>query len=112
MVIIFLLGANLTITYCLKFGAILKSWPKVRVCLLSNSFWVISSKIDFFGVVLVYLINLVAHVFLIKSINSVAPIDPITLVDLEKSIKSIGQIDMENYFLISKLKFLVKLFLT
>jgi hypothetical protein len=67
---------------------------------------VIFSKIDFFGVVLVYSINLVTHVFLIKSINPVAPIDPIT--DLEKSIKSIGLIDMENYFLISKLKFLVR----
>ncbi len=31
------LGLNLVATYCIKFEAILKSWPKVNVCLLSNN---------------------------------------------------------------------------
>jgi hypothetical protein len=33
----FLLRANLVTTYCFKSKMILKSWPKVRVCLFSNN---------------------------------------------------------------------------
>jgi len=49
MVIVFFLEASLATIYCFKSGSIFKSWPKVRVCLFSNSFWVISSKFDFLG---------------------------------------------------------------
>jgi hypothetical protein len=49
----------------LKFKAILKSWPNVKVCLLSNSSWLISSKTKNVLVVLV---------------GSVALVVPITLV--------------------------------
>ncbi len=44
MVIFFLPRVILATTYCFKFGTILKSWPNVRVCLLSNNCWLISSK--------------------------------------------------------------------
>jgi hypothetical protein len=96
MVIIFLPRTSLVVTYYLKFGAILKSWPKIRVCLLSNNCWVISSKIKIFLVVLVFSINLVVLIFLVKPIKPIAPIDSITLIDPVKLIKSIGLIDTKN----------------
>jgi hypothetical protein len=80
-------------TYCLKFGAILKSWPKIKVCLLSNSCWVISSETNFFLVVSIFSINLVTLIFLVKPIKPIAPIDSITLINQVKLIKSIGLID-------------------
>ncbi len=79
---------SLTTTYYFKFRVILKSWPKVlKVCLLSNSCWVISSKIEKLPIILVILITMV---------------DP---------IKSIGLIVLVNWFLVSKLKFLMWLVL-
>jgi len=45
-VIVLLLRASLTPTYCFKFEVVLKTWPKVKVCLFSNSCCVISSKIE------------------------------------------------------------------
>jgi hypothetical protein len=37
VVLFFSLGASLVATYCFKSRVILKSWPKVRVYLLSNN---------------------------------------------------------------------------
>ncbi len=96
MVIFFLLRASLVGTYCLKLGAVLKSWPKVKVCLLPNSCWVISSKTNFFFVVIIFSINLVTLIFLVKLIKPIAPIGSITSVNLVKLIKSIGLIDTKN----------------
>ncbi len=84
---ILLLGARLVITYCLKSKAILKSSPKIRVYLVSNSCWVLSSKTKIFLVGLIFPINLMVLVFLVDLIDLVAPIDPI------KPIKLIGLVD-------------------
>jgi hypothetical protein len=65
----------LVVTYCLKSKVILKSWPKVRIILLSNNCYLISSKIKEFFIGLVFLIKLVMPVFL------VGPTEPITLID-------------------------------
>ncbi len=46
--IYFLLGARLATTYYFKSGTVLKNCPKVKVCVLSNNWWVIFSKIEMF----------------------------------------------------------------
>ncbi len=75
VVTILLPRENLVVTYCLKSKVILKSWPKVRIILLSNNCYLISSKIKEFFIGLVFLIKLVMPVFL------VGPTEPITLID-------------------------------
>ncbi len=88
--IFFLPRASLATTYCLKSGAILKSWPKVRVYLLSNSCWVISSKIEKLQVILITL------VFLIDSIESVKLVGLIHLIELVKPKGLIDPIGLVN----------------
>ncbi len=75
VVTILLLGVNLATTYCFKSGVILKSWPKVNVCLLSNSYRVMSSKIEEFLVRQVLLVNPVMLVILITPVDLVAQVD-------------------------------------
>jgi hypothetical protein len=91
---ILLLGASLATTYCFKFGTFLKSWPKAKVCLLSNSYWVISSKTKEFLVGPIFSINMVVPVFLIKPKILVDQIDPITSVDLVEHIGPIASVDL------------------
>jgi hypothetical protein len=86
--------ANLVATYCLKSRTILKSWPKIRVYLLSNNYWVIFSKTKEFSVGPIFLVSLVTQVFPIE------PIDPIAPIDL---------VDSKNRFLVSKSNFLLDL---
>jgi hypothetical protein len=38
VVIVLIPRVNLATTYCFKSRVILKSWPKVKVCLLSNNY--------------------------------------------------------------------------
>jgi hypothetical protein len=104
-IIYFLPCASLATTYCLKFGAILKSWPKVRVCLLSNSCWVISSKIEKLQVILI------TPVFLIDSIKGVKLVGPIHLIELVKPKGLIDPVGLVNWFLLFEPKFLVRLVL-
>ncbi len=107
--IFFLPRVSLAATHCLKPETILKSWPKVKVCLLSNSFWVISSKIEKLPIILValiFLIDMVELVNLITLVNSVELVKLVGLVDLIELVKLIGLI---NWFFIFEPKFLVRL---
>jgi hypothetical protein len=54
--------ASLATTCCLKFGAFLKNWPKIKVCLFYNNYWVIYFQINFFLVIPIFLINLVTQI--------------------------------------------------
>ncbi len=108
-VIFFHPKASLATTHCFKSRTILKNWPKINVCLLSNSCWVISSKINkklvipiamIFPIYLVELVNLIALINLVDPIKLVGPIDSIG------PIKLVGLID---WFLIFEPKLLVKL---
>ncbi len=102
--------ASLVATYCFKSKAILKSQlPKVRVCLLSNSCWVISSKTENL---------LVIPITSIFPINPIEPINLITLINLVELVKLVGPmdlikpvklVDLINWFLIFEPKFLVRL---
>jgi hypothetical protein len=98
---IFLLGARLVSTYCLKFGAILKSWPQIKVCLFS--------KTQKNSIGQVFLIDSITPNFLIKSIEPVAPLDLVELVTL---VSLVDPACPKNCFSISKLKFLMRLALT
>ncbi len=53
IVIFFLPRVILIATYSFKFGTNLKNWPNMKVCLLSNNCWLISSKTKNVLVVLV-----------------------------------------------------------
>ncbi len=84
--------ANLVATYCLKFGTVLKSWPKVKVC-LSNNCWVISSKTKEFFIGPIILINSMMPIFLIEIVKLVASID---LVNPTNFVKLVNPMDSEN----------------
>jgi hypothetical protein len=77
-----------------KSKAILKSWPKIRVCLLYNSYWVISSKIKKIMVVIIFLVNLVSSIDLIKSIKLIALVDLVEVVELVGLVDSIESLKL------------------
>lgn len=80
---------NLAATYCLKYGAIMKSWPKVRLTLQQMLSDVISPKFEEFLIGLVFLVNPVMVVSLVESIDLVALGDPINQVKPLDSIEPI-----------------------
>jgi len=101
VMIFFLPNTSLAATYCFKSKVISKSWPKVKVCLLSNSCWVMSFKtkkllvivILLFPINLVELGNLIASIHLIESIKSATTVDSIELVKWVTSIDSIKLVE-------------------
>lgn len=98
-VIILILRASLATTICFKSRVILKSWPKVRVCLLSNSCSMISSKTKKNLVVPIFPINLITLVFFKELIISLTLVDLaklVALVDLVEPVKLVGLVGPKN----------------
>ncbi len=113
VMIFFLPNTSLAATYCFKSNVISKSWPKVKVCLLSNS--CSKTKKLLVIVILLFLINLVelgnliASVHLIESIKSTTTLDLIELVKWVTSIDSIKLVRINSTGRFGRLIFSIRI---
>jgi hypothetical protein len=91
VVIVLLQKASLTPTYCFKFEVVMTTWPKVRVCLLSNSCCVISSKIEKKSIVPIWSIK---HITLVDQVELIKLVTLVNSIDLVEIVKLVGMVDL------------------